>query len=94
MIVDTKWKRLDLTDDKAGVAQSDVYPMLAYGKAYGRVHLPTRLMLLYPAREGQGTAALRAWNVDGGNFRLQIATLELVSREVGLDRLEELIECR
>ncbi|PHO01887.1 restriction endonuclease [Rhodobacteraceae bacterium 4F10] len=82
LIVDTKWKRLDLKDDKAGVSQSDVYQMLAYGHAYGGVDKPSRLMLLYPSREGQGTGVLRDWDVEGSGFGMQIGFFSLSSKEV------------
>ncbi|MEQ9694119.1 restriction endonuclease [Shimia sp. SDUM112013] len=81
LIVDTKWKRLDLNDEKAGVSQSDVYQMLAYGHAYGSREKPARLMLLYPAKEGQETYVLRDWKVEGSGFALQVGTLGLHSRQ-------------
>ncbi|KUJ77881.1 hypothetical protein AVO45_07855 [Ruegeria marisrubri] len=77
LIVDTKWKRLTLSEDKAGVSQSDIYQMLAYGQGYGRSPTPTRLVLLYPAVAGQGTRVWRDWVVDGSGFALQVASLDL-----------------
>ena len=45
-ILDTKWKRLSPAQDehKAGIAQSDLYQLLAYGRGYGC----NRLVLIYP----------------------------------------------
>ena len=49
-IIDTKWKRLkgNIDDPKYGIAQSDVYQMMAYSQ----VHHCRRLMLLYPHHDG------------------------------------------
>ncbi|PSL16050.1 McrC family protein [Shimia abyssi] len=91
LIIDTKWKQLDLSDAKAGVSQSDVYQMLAYGHAYGRHDGNTRLMLLYPARDGQGTGIFKNWIVEGSGFGLQIATLDLSARDVAGKGLEGLV---
>jgi len=44
LIVDTKYKRLDDDDAKAGVAEADAYQMFAYKERY---HCP-RVILLYP----------------------------------------------
>ena len=44
IVLDTKWKRLTSDKKALGVAESDVYQMLAYGRAYGAA----RLVLLYP----------------------------------------------
>lgn len=46
MVIDTKWKRISdqVDNEKQGVAQSDVYQMMAYGRLYRC----SDLMLLYP----------------------------------------------
>ena len=46
LVVDTKWKRLSarIDDPKQGIAQADVYQMLAYS----RIYRCPRMMLLYP----------------------------------------------
>ena len=43
-LIDTKWKRLDLTRSHAHVSQADMYQMYAYGKEYKS----PRTILLYP----------------------------------------------
>jgi 5-methylcytosine-specific restriction endonuclease McrBC regulatory subunit McrC len=45
LVIDTKWKRIArrIDDPKQGVAQADIYQMMAYGRLY---QCP-RLMLLY-----------------------------------------------
>jgi 5-methylcytosine-specific restriction enzyme subunit McrC len=57
-IVDTKWKAVgrDITDRKRGVAQADIYQMMAYAQLYRT----DRLMLLYPHHAGLGDAGLIA----------------------------------
>lgn len=52
-IVDTKWKRLQPTERKLGVAQADLYQMLAYSERYKC----KSILLLYP------------WNHSGIEFR-------------------------
>lgn len=51
-IVDTKWKRLQTTERKLGIAQGDLYQMLAYSERYQC----ESILLLYP------------WNHSGGSF--------------------------
>jgi 5-methylcytosine-specific restriction enzyme subunit McrC len=55
-IVDTKWKAIgrDISDRKRGVAQADIYQMMAYAQLYRT----DRLMLLYPHHAGLGDAGL------------------------------------
>lgn len=52
-IVDTKWKRLQPAERKLGVAQADLYQMLAYSERYRC----KSILLLYP------------WNHSGGEFQ-------------------------
>jgi 5-methylcytosine-specific restriction enzyme subunit McrC len=79
LILDTKWKRIgsDASDAKRGVAQADVYQLIAYARLY---HCP-RLLLLYPHhRELEGEGGVRARyrvRVDGSDERLAIASIEL-----------------
>ncbi|MBP9007337.1 MAG: 5-methylcytosine-specific restriction enzyme subunit McrC [Euryarchaeota archaeon ADurb.Bin294] len=56
VIIDTKYKLLNETDNKAGVIESDAYQMCAYG-AKGKV---TALMLLYP---DTGDKIFRNWEI-------------------------------
>lgn len=52
-IVDTKWKRLQPAERKLGIAQADLYQMLAYSERYQC----KSILLLYP------------WNHSGGEFQ-------------------------
>jgi 5-methylcytosine-specific restriction enzyme subunit McrC len=73
-IIDTKWKRLAADPlGKGGVAQGDVYQMMAYARLY---RCP-ELMLLYPAVEGAGEGVRRAFGMAGGKERLSIATVDV-----------------
>ena len=44
VLLDTKWKLLDATDNKYGVKQEDMYQMLAYAHQY-KCH---NVVLIYP----------------------------------------------
>ena len=76
-VIDTKWKRLasDPLAPKAGVAQADVYQLMAYGRLYRS----DRLMLLYPSAPGDGGTIVRRFGLSGGRERLDIATLDIAS---------------
>jgi 5-methylcytosine-specific restriction enzyme subunit McrC len=76
-IVDTKWKAIgrDVTDRKRGVAQADVYQLMAYAQLYRADHL----MLLYPFHISLGSAGLLGEHriaVPGG-AKLDIATVDV-----------------
>jgi 5-methylcytosine-specific restriction enzyme subunit McrC len=80
-IIDTKWKVIgrDITDRKRGVAQADIYQMMAYAQLYQT----DRLMLLYPHHTGLGDAGLL------GQHRIAIvagAKLDLGSIDVRASR--------
>ena len=79
IVLDTKWKRLaPLTPSHRGtlgVAESDVYQMLAYARAYQA----ERLVLVYPWHEEldapQGVN--RRWFVTGTDCYLDVATVDV-----------------
>lgn len=50
VILDTKWKILDVSGSKNGIQESDIYQMHAYGRAYNEESngLSPRLGLIYP----------------------------------------------
>lgn len=78
-IVDTKWKAIghDPADRKRGVAQADVYQIMAYAQLYRVPHL----MLLYPHSASPGASGVLARHriaVEGG-ARLDIATVNVAS---------------
>lgn len=83
VILDTKWKQLDPADpQKLGVAQSDIYQMLAYGHSYSKHGARPRLVLLYPLHAGLGDkeGILRNWSVTGSNLPLTIASVDISKR--------------
>ena len=79
IVLDTKWKHLTprARDGKTtmGVAQSDIYQMLAYARAYDA----GRLVLIYPWHEEMGArqGVNRRWFVTGTDCRLDIATVDV-----------------
>lgn len=76
VVLDTKWKELKQERDDFGVAPSDIYQMLAYGRAYRAA----RVILLYPWHSGIGddTGVVRRWASAGaGSMRLDIATVDV-----------------
>ena len=74
VILDTKWKHLDLCKPAQGVAQSDVYQMLAYAQAYNA----KRLVLLYPWHRKIGQRGiLDRWRVTGNSCPLDVATIDV-----------------
>ncbi|MDN3696179.1 McrC family protein [Vibrio cortegadensis] len=50
LVLDTKWKLLDLEDHNYGLSQSDLYQMFAYGHKY--LNGTGDLLLIYPAHSG------------------------------------------
>lgn len=76
-VIDTKWKRIArrIDDPKQGVAQADVYQMMAYGRLYGC----RRLTLLYPHHAELRCAAGRLVShaVTGSDDRLELATVDV-----------------
>ena len=74
IVLDTKWKKLASNGDrKLGVAQGDIYQMLAYAQAYEA----ERLVLLYPWLEGVERGAVRRWRVVGTERKLEIAAVDV-----------------
>jgi 5-methylcytosine-specific restriction enzyme subunit McrC len=74
-VIDTKWKRLasEPFDAKHGVAQSDVYQLMAYARLYRC----DRLMLLYPSASGELGEIKRSNGIARGNERLDFATVDV-----------------
>ena len=77
-IIDTKWKRLkgSIDDAKHGVAQADVYQMMAYSQVYRC----KRLMLLYPHHHEihKEPGRIAEFNITGtDDSQLVVATLDL-----------------
>jgi 5-methylcytosine-specific restriction enzyme subunit McrC len=89
-IIDTKWKRLvdDPLAAKAGVAQADVYQLMAYARLYRC----ERLMLLYPSTPGASGSIVRRFGLSGGRERLYVAKLDVASAPATVvDQLREIL---
>ncbi len=77
-VIDTKWKRVAarVDDAKQGVAQADVYQMMAYARLYAC----PRVTLLYPHYRELGAAPLAdayRINLPGCDDRLEVATVDV-----------------
>ena len=89
-VIDTKWKRIAarIDDPKQGVAQADVYQMMAYGRLYAC----SRLTLLYPhhGEIGASDGLLGNHRITGCQDRLETATLDVAQADGVADRLRAL----
>ena len=89
VVIDTKWKELGPDDPVAGVDRSDVYQMLAYGRAWNA----RRLVLLYPWHEGLPDPGIcRRWHVAGTEVPFDIATVNVGDPRAVPAALRDLIE--
>lgn len=99
-VIDTKWKRIaaHLEDKKRGVAQADVYQMMAYGRLYDCPHLT----LIYPHHVGIGEeeGLQSSHRIVCSEHRLETVTIDIstaggmcerVRRIVGIARPEEIV---
>ncbi|MCY4592277.1 MAG: McrC family protein [Alphaproteobacteria bacterium] len=94
VVLDTKWKELKQERDDFGVATSDIYQMLAYGRAYKAA----RVILLYPWHSdiGVDTGVVRRWTSAEPDtdiiLRLDIATVDVGRPEDVPDVLAKIVE--
>ena len=91
IILDTKWKHLTFEEKTLGVAQSDIYQMLAYAQAYDA----SRLVLLYPWHKEIGEPGIisRDWKITGTSRRLDIATIDVGQPEQVTETLRDIAGC-
>ena len=74
IVVDVKWKELDAAETTAGVEQSDVYQMLAYGRAYRA----RRLVLVYPWHTGlPEPGVFKPWHVPDTTTPFDVVTVDI-----------------
>lgn len=73
LIIDTKYKRLDKTDKKYGVSQSDMYQMAAYASGYKCPNV----ILLYPHTADSNESVHEAYKLCTSYSTIQIATVDL-----------------
>lgn len=90
-VIDTNCKRIvrRIDDPKQGVAQADIYQMMAYGRLY---QCP-RLMLLYPHHRLLGEAALKVAHriaIANCDDRIELATIDIGTGKGMIGRLREL----
>ena len=81
LVLDTKWKELKPSERNLGVAQADVYQLLAYARAYGS----ERVVLLYPWHRNLASdpGVHRRWlapDASGQDVRFDIATVDVASQ--------------
>lgn len=62
VILDTKWKLINLTASNYGISQSDMYQMFAYGHKY--LGGEGDLFLIYPAHDGFDKAVECSFDFD------------------------------
>ena len=88
IVIDTKWKKLKLDATNLGVAQSDVYQMLAYASAYGA----ERVVLLYPMQRPDITkpGIYERWTITGTEIPFQVATVDVAEPESVVETLSEI----
>ncbi len=90
-VIDTKWKRIaaHFDDKKRGVAQADVYQMMAYGRLYDC----PRLTLLYPHHAGLGAieGMQASHRITGSEHRLETVTIDIATAADISERLREVI---
>ena len=88
LVIDTKWKELKPGEPTLGVEQADVYQMLAYARAYEA----TRLVLLYPWREGlDRPGILQRWRVAGTSTLFDIASVDVGEPDSVRQTLREIV---
>ncbi len=73
LLVDTKYKTLDLNKNNFGVSQSDFYQMYAYSQQYACLHI----VLLYPQTAGMENAVNQKFKVAGTQETIRVATVDV-----------------
>lgn len=90
-LIDTKWKRISsrIEDRKQGVAQGDVYQMMAYAHLYKA----PRLTLLYPHHEGllaeEGVQA--QFRISGQETIIETASVDAAKGDNMIGRLRKIL---
>lgn len=93
IVIDAKWKELKPDESKSGVAESDVYQMLAYARAYNA----KRLILLYPWHRGvPKPGVFKEWRVaqdaSADATAFDIATVDVANPDSVRGTLLEIME--
>nr|WP_298444528.1 McrC family protein [uncultured Ferrimonas sp.] len=86
IVLDTKWKLLDLNEHNYGVSQSDLYQMFAYGHKY--LGGKGDLYLIYPSHDGFKSALPSAFEFnDLGSESLRLWIVPFATALDGTSRL-------
>lgn len=93
VVADTKYKRRDTADPKAGIAQPDLYQQISYALRFRA----TDVVLLYPLQYGQAVTDVKTFHVEsallqpGRTLRIRAADLTVTgnSREAMLHPLRQ-----
>ena len=90
-VIDTKWKRISrrTEDQKQGIAQSDVYQMMAYNQLYKC----SKMILLYPHHRELGDGAMNSVHriaIKDRNDKLQIATITISTHKETANQLRDI----
>lgn len=95
LIIDTKYKRLDKSDKKCGVSQSDMYQMAAYASGYKCPNV----ILLYPHTADSNESVHDIYKICASDSTIQIATVDLrvdlnnpVNQSKLIDDLNEILK--
>jgi len=90
-VIDTKWKMISsrIDDPKQGVAQGDVYQMMAYAQLYRA----PRLTLLYPHHKGLGATELvhARHRITDQDIILETASIDIAKSENIIKRLRSIL---
>jgi 5-methylcytosine-specific restriction enzyme subunit McrC len=81
ILMDTKWKILNVNENNFGISQSDMYQMYAYGKKYKA----DRVVLLYPLTEGFQNS--RFSFVSGDGVQVDVRFVDLRDSETSLSNI-------
>ncbi|MBE9030101.1 hypothetical protein IQ266_10210 [filamentous cyanobacterium LEGE 11480] len=73
LIIDTKYKRLNVDDRKLGISSADMYQMAAYAQRFEC----NRILLLYPQTAEILDPIRESWRLNGCNIEIQVATIDL-----------------
>ena len=89
LVIDTKWKRLDLDKQALNIDSADIYQMQAYAHAYAA----SRLILVYPWRKEGGAepGITRQWRIYGTPRILDVATVDVGCPEGVVESLRQIV---
>ena len=95
-VIDTKWKRLNVSDNREGIATSDIYQMYAYANQYASPDV----VLLYPHHSGLGSwqpKRAEYWLTEGEELavtlkqRISVSTIDLRDLKTVPRQLAEIV---